>query len=149
MSMLMYFRGIDRPPDHIMVLKLKELLITLMNSDPKLTSYFQTITHSDKPSLPQIMEKNFCFNLKLEDFAELSHRSLSAFKRDFKQHYGESCGRWLTKRRVKHAAHLITNSSLSISQVAYESGFEDTSHFSRVFRNIMGQSPSEFKKSPV
>lgn len=146
-SMLNYFRGKDRPPDHILVLKLKELLITLMNSDPMLTAYFNSLTETGRTSLQQIMEKNFCYNLKLEDYAELTHRSLSTFKRDFQQHFNESPGKWLLKRRVQHAAHLIANSNLSFSQVCLESGFEDLSHFSRAFKKIMGNSPSDFKKS--
>jgi len=145
-SMLTYFRGQNRPPDHIMVLKLKELLINLMNSDPILTAYFSNLSESDRPSLYQIMEKNFCFNLKLEEFAELTHRSLSTFKRDFQQQFGESPGKWLLKRRVMHAAKLLSNTKLSVSQVAYDSGFEDVSHFSRAFKNIMGSSPTDFKK---
>lgn len=148
-SMLNYFRGKDRPPDHILVLKLKELLITLMNCDPVLTAYFNSITDTGRPSLPQIMEKNFCFNLGLEDYADLTHRSLSSFKRDFREHYKESPGKWLLKRRVHYAAHLIANSSMILTQVAFESGFEDLSHFSRAFKNIMGTSPSDYKKSIV
>lgn len=58
-SMLNYFRGIDRPPEHIMVLKLKELIITLMNSDPSITAYFCELARSDRPSLHNIMEKTF------------------------------------------------------------------------------------------
>lgn len=146
-SMLNYFRGMNRPSDHILVLKLKELLITLMDSDPKLAAYFSIISDSSGPSLEQIMEKNFCFNLKLEDYAELCHCSLSTFKRDFQQHYQETPGKWLTKRRVHHAANLISNSNLTITQVAFESGFEDLSHFSRAFKKIMGASPSEYKKT--
>ena len=146
-SMLNYFRGKDRPPDHILVLKLKELLITLMNSDPVLTAYFNTLAETGKPSLQQIMEQNFCFNLRLEDYAELCHRSLSSFKRDFQQAYAETPGKWLLKRRVHHAAKLIANSELSFTQVAFESGFEDLSHFSRSFKNIMGDSPSGYKKA--
>jgi AraC-like DNA-binding protein len=146
-SMLTYFRGENRPPDHILVLKLKELLITLMNSDPTLTAYFNSLTQTDKPSLSQIMEKNFCFNLKLEDYAELAHRSLSAFKRDFKQQYDDTPGKWLTKRRAHYAANLLANSGMSISQTAFESGFEDLSHFSRAFKSIIGNSPSDYRKS--
>lgn len=146
-SMLNYFRGKDRPPDHILVLKLKELLVTLMNSDPVLTAYFNSLTDTGRPSLQQIMEKNFCFNLRLEDYAELTHRSLSTFKRDFQQTFNESPGKWLLKRRVHHAANLIANSDLSLTQVAFESGFEDLSHFSRAFKKIMENSPSEYKKS--
>ena len=146
-SMLNYFRGENRPPDQILVLKLKELLLTLMNCDPVLTAYYHLLAETDKPSLEQIMENNFCFNLKLEDYAELSHRSLSTFKRDFKHQFNQSPGKWLSRRRVHHAANIIVNSNLSISQVAFESGFEDLSHFSRVFKDIMGVNPSEYKKS--
>ena len=145
-SMLNYFRGIDRPSDQILVFKLKELLITLMSSDASLTTYFQSLTETDKPMIQDIMEKNFCFNHKLENFAELTHRSLSSFKREFKMHYNESPGKWLVKRRVNHAANLIVNSGLSITQIAFESGFEDLSHFSRVFKSQMGHSPAQYKK---
>jgi AraC-like DNA-binding protein len=145
-SMLTYFRGENRPPDHIMVLKLKELLITLMNSDPSLTSYFSSLTENDGPSLSQIMEKNFCFNMKLEEFADLTHRSLSSFKRDFQQAFNESPGKWLLKRRVQHAANLLSNTDMSVTQVAFESGFEDLSHFSRAFKNTLGISPTDHKK---
>jgi len=146
-SMLTYFRGINRPPDHILVLKLKELLVNLINSDPLLAAYFKTLTASDKPPLQQIMEKNYCFRLRLEDYADLCHRSLSAFKRDFQQIYNETPGRWIMKRRVEHAARILVNSNLSISQTAFESGFEDLSHFSRVFKKMTGKNPTEYKKS--
>ena len=146
-SMLTYFRGINRPPDQILVLKLKELLINIINSDPLLTSYFIDLTNTDKPSLKQIMEENYCFNLRLEDYAELAHRSLSSFKRDFQQLFDETPGKWLLKRRVHHAANIIANTNENISQVAFESGFEDLSHFSRVFKKIIGKNPSEFKKT--
>ena len=146
-SMLSYFRGKNRPPDEILELKVKELLITLINSDPKLTSYFSQVAESEKPSLEQIMENNFCFNLKLEEYAELAHRSLSSFKRDFMNHFGETPGKWLQKRRVQHASNLIANTRMSITQIAFESGFEDLSHFSRAFKKIMGLKPSDYKKS--
>ena len=148
-SMLTYFRGINRPPDQILVLKLKELLINIINSDPLLTSYFKSLTETDRPSLKQIMEQNYCFNLKLEDYAELSHRSLSSFKREFQQVFNESPGKWIMKRRVQHAANLIANTNQNITQAAFESGFEDVSHFSRVFKKIIGKNPSEFKKTLV
>lgn len=146
-SMLTYFRGINRPPDQILVLKLKELLLNLLSCDPVLASYFISLNETDKPSLQQIMEKNYCFNLRLEDYAELCHRSLSSFKRDFQQVYGETPGKWIIKRRVERAANLLVNSTQSVSQVAFETGFEDLSHFSRVFKQYTGKNPTDYKKS--
>ena len=146
-SMLAYFRGHNRPPDTILILKVKELLINLIHADPNLATYFSVIAASQKPSLRQIMENNFCYNLRLEDYAELTHRSLSSFKRDFVEQLGEAPGKWLIKRRVLHAANLISNTRLSITQIALESGFEDLSHFSRAFKKVMGVSPTDHKKS--
>lgn len=148
-SMLNFFRGQDTPPDHMMVYKLKELLITLMSADPKLTSYFNSLSKTDKPLIQDIMEKNYCFNLKLEDYAELTHRSLSSFKREFKEIYNESPAKWINQRRVKRAANLMLNSDMSVTQIAFETGFEDLSHFSRVFKSQTGKSPSEYKKATI
>jgi AraC-like DNA-binding protein len=148
-SMLHYFRGINRPPDSILVLKLKELLINLMNTDQLLATYFNSLTESDRPSLQQVMEHNYCFKLRLDDYAELCHRSLSSFKREFQQIYKEPPGKWIMRRRVERAANILINSRQSVSQVAFETGFEDLSHFSRVFKKITGKNPTEYKKSLV
>jgi AraC-like DNA-binding protein len=148
-SMLTYFRAEHQPPNQIIKLKLKELLINIMNSDPVLNTYLRSFISRDKPSLSNIMEANYCFNLKLEDFAELTHRSLSTFKRDFQTYYNESPGKWLRKKRVEYAANLLLCSDQSISQIAFESGFEDLSHFSRVFKERTGKNPSEFRKIQV
>jgi AraC-like DNA-binding protein len=145
-SMLTYFRAEEQPPNHIIKLKLKELLINIMNCDPALNAYLGSFLSQDKPSLSGIMEVNFRYNLKLEDFAELSHRSLSSFKRDFQNHYKETPGKWLLKKRVDYAANLLLSSDDSVSQIAFESGFEDLSHFSRVFKERTGKKPSEFRK---
>lgn len=148
-SMLTYFRGINRPPDPILVLKLKELLVNLLSTDPKLASYFRSLTRTSKPSLRRIMEDNYCYKLRLEDYAELCHCSLSTFKREFQQTFNETPGKWITRRRVEHAARLLINTDESISGVAFESGFEDLSHFSRVFKQVTGKNPTEYKKSLV
>jgi len=145
-SMLTYFRGEDHPPNQIIKLKLKELLVNIMSSDPVLNAYLKSFISGDKPSLKSIMEANFCYNLKLEEFAELTHRSLSSFKRDFQNFYNETPGKWLLQKRIDYAANLLLSGSQSVSQIAYESGFEDLSHFSRCFKEKTDETPSEFRK---
>lgn len=145
-SMLAYFRGYKRPPDPILLLKVKELLITLMDSDSELKHYFASVAGNNKPSLKEIMENNYCFNLKLDEYADLTNRSLSSFKRDFQKEFGEPPGKWLNKKRISRAANLILNTQMNITQVALESGFEDLSHFSRTFKKSTGSNPSAYKQ---
>ena len=57
--------------------------------------------------LQQVMEMHWHRNLALADLAFLCGMSLSTFKRAFEGHYGQSPGRWLQERRLRHASHLL------------------------------------------
>lgn len=146
-SMLSYFSGTDKPPEPLLKLKLKELIVSILlgRNNPELSSYFQSLASSNAPSVGEIMEANFRYNLSLEHFAELCHRSLSSFKRDFTKHYNEPPGRWLLKKRLEYSAVLLRTGDMNISQIMFECGFEDLSHFSRVFKDRFGLSPTQFR----
>jgi AraC-like DNA-binding protein len=147
-SMLTYFTGTAKPPESLLTLKLKELIVSILlgGNNPELAAYFQSLLKSDAPPLSQIMEANFCYNLALEDFAKLSHRSLSTFKRDFRKYYNQPPGKWLLQKRLEYSAVLLRNPALNVSQVALDCGFEDLSHFSRAFKEKFGTSPANFRK---
>ena len=91
------------------------------------------------------MEANFRYNLSLEDYAKLCHRSLSSFKRDFQNHFQEAPGRWLLRKRLDYAASLLHNSNMNVSEVAFESGFENVSHFSRAFKERFKEPPNLYR----
>lgn len=151
-SMRMYLSDKQTPPEPLLRHKLKELVISVMTTgaNAALAAYFRRIGSSDSPCLPEIMEANFCFNLSLEEYAKLCHRSLSTFKREFQAHYKESPGKWLLQRRLDHSSKLLLNSQLNVTEVALESGFEDVSHFSRVFKERFGVSPLAYRQeTPV
>ena len=147
-SMLSYFSGTAKPAETLLTLKLKELIVSILlgGNNPELAAYFQSLLKSDAPPLSQIMEANFCYNLALEEFAKLSHRSLSTFKRDFRKYYNQSPGKWLLQKRLEYSAVLLKNPALNVSQVAMDCGFEDLSHFSRAFKEKFGTSPANFRK---
>jgi AraC-like DNA-binding protein len=134
-SMLAYFTGTAKPAETLLTLKLKELIVSILlgRNNPELAAYFQSLLKSDAPPLSQIMEANFCYNLALEEFAKLSHRSLSTFKRDFRKYYNQPPGKWLLQKRLEYSAVLLKNPALNVSQIALDCGFEDLSHFSRAF----------------
>ena len=148
-SMLTYFSGKEKPSDSLLELKLKELIINILTSpnNSSLSVYFQSLLGCEKPAIRQIMESNFAYNLSLEEYANLCHRSLSSFKRDFKKYFNISPGKWLQAKRLDYSAMLLKNSDLNITQIVFESGFEDVSHFSRAFKDKFGLSPVNFRKA--
>jgi AraC-like DNA-binding protein len=87
------------------------------------------------------------YNLKLEEFACLSGRSITSFKKDFIQTFNCTPGKWLLKRRLEHAKYLLEVTDKNINELVFETGFENVSHFIRVFRQLYGITPLQFKKS--
>ncbi len=83
--------------------------------------------------------------LLFEAFAQMCHRSLSSFKREFRKHYGTSPGRWLLERGLERAASLLQTTGMSVTEIMFECGFEDLSHFSRAFKEKFGLSPSVYR----
>jgi AraC-like DNA-binding protein len=146
-AMSVYFACEANPPEMLLKLKLKELLASIVvgNNNPELSAYFRFIASSDGPGIPAIMERNFCHNLPIEVFAKMCNRSVSSFKRDFQKIYGISPGRWLLERRLKHSASLLQNTALSVTGAALECGFEDTSHFSKAFKEKFGMTPTAYR----
>lgn len=148
-SMRAYFSGREKPSEPLLRLKLKELIVSLLTSgrNPALASYFRTIGECEAPPVTEIMEANFRFNLSLEEYARLCHRSLSSFKRDFQTVFQQPPGRWLVQKRLDYSAAILRSSRMNVTEVALESGFEDVSHFSRAFKQRFGKSPLRYRQA--
>jgi AraC-like DNA-binding protein len=69
------------------------------------------------------------------------------FVRAFRQTTGAPPYRWLRGIRVERAKLLLFNSSLSLSQIAYECGFADQSHLTRVFAESIGLTPGAWRRA--
>jgi len=148
-SMLPYFEDCHKPDQTLLELKFRELILTVADNhrNSELLSYFTLLLQEPQNvSLQRIMEENFCFNLGLEEFAKLSARSLSAFKRDFLRLYHTSPGKWLLEKRLVYAMHLLRNMGKTVADASFESGFENPSHFSRAFRLRFASSPGSIKQ---
>lgn len=145
-SMASYFSEAREPAQSLLELKFKELILTIADNpgNAELLSYFCTLVNEPGTvALERIMTDNFRYNLKIEQFAQLSNRSLSAFKRDFQAIFGTTPGRWLLEKRLSYAKSLLSNNGRKvISDVAFESGFETLAHFSRSFKQRFGVPPS-------
>jgi AraC family transcriptional regulator, exoenzyme S synthesis regulatory protein ExsA len=148
-SMMPYFGANKEPDQSLLELKFRELILTIAdnNKNAELLSYFCSLLHEPQTiTLQRVMEDNYSFNLKLEEFAKLSNRSLSAFKRDFQKIFNTTPGKWLLEKRLNHSMHLLTNLKKTVSEASFEAGFENPSHFSRAFRQYFGVAPTSLKQ---
>ncbi len=148
-SLYTYFLKEQQPSTNLLEIKFKELILNLASipENADLCHYFKSLCNESQASLQDIMEANFTYNLSLEAFARLSHRSLATFKRDFKTLYQTSPGKWLMQKRLEFAKNLLTFSNKSINDIAFESGFENTSHFIKKFKEIFDTTPLQYQKS--
>ena len=88
---------------------------------------------------------HFQRTITLEEVAGQMHMVPGAFCRFFKKRTGKTFIRFLNEIRIREACRqLTTPSDLQISEIAYSCGFKNVSSFNRVFRQIMGQSPSRY-----
>jgi len=147
-SMVPYFTQNPSPPENLLELKFRELIFNILinPANKELLRYLRGIADNDGPSLQDVMEANYIYNLSLDEFAKITHRSLASFKREFQLVFKISPGRWLIKKRLDYASLLLYTSSKPVNEISFESGFENTTHFSRVFKERFGVSPLVFRK---
>ncbi len=147
LSVFSYFNMGSAVPKELVEIKFNELLfnIALNPANHNLISFFETLRQTEKTSIQDVMMKNFHCDLQLEEYARLCGRSLSTFKRDFKAHFNETPGKWLTNMRLDYAKTLLQNSDLNINEVCYESGFKNTSHFNSSFKQKFSYPPNQYR----
>jgi AraC-like DNA-binding protein len=141
-SLMPYFEMKDLPED-IASLKITEAISILRTIDKDVDHVLANFEEPGKIDLSEYMEKNFMFNLSLEKFGYLTGRSLTTFKRDFKKAFHTSPQRWLTKKRLELAHYQFAEKKKKPTDVCYEVGFENLSHFSYAFKKHFGYSPTE------
>jgi len=93
------------------------------------------------------MEQHLDRNLRREEVAHHVGMSSSHFAHMLTSHAGRSFRELLTSLRVDRAARMLSHGNRSLAEIAYDCGFSDQSHFSRVFSKAAGQSPGDYRKS--
>ncbi len=145
-SLLTYFRQSTPPSETLLKLKFEELLVNILsnNAHRTLKCFLSELCRSAKPSIKEIMEANFFSNLSLDEFARLCARSLSAFKQEFKNIFHTSPGKWLQEKRLEYSRYLLETTTFNVDEICAVSGFENRSHFIRVFKSKYGLTPGKF-----
>jgi len=129
-------------PQELIDIKIQEAITILRSLDKRTDAILGTFGEPGKIDLADFMQRNYTFNIPLQQFAYLSGRSLATFKRDFQKVFHTSPQRWLSERRLKQAHFLIAEHKQKPSDVYLEVGFENLSHFSASFKQMFGYNPS-------
>lgn len=136
----------------ILLLQLLNLLsnqrknISLINTEISKAGITDTDSARLEPVLKYVIE-NFKDDLNSKVAASLACLNEAAFCRYFKQRTEKTFSQFVNSVRITHATRLLVLEELSISDICYECGYQNTSYFNRQFKDIVGQTPLAYRKA--
>ncbi len=93
------------------------------------------------------MNDNLSQPITLTDIAARYSLSPSFFSRKFKEQTGFCFSEYLMLMRIRYAKELLRREPLSVTEVAYASGFNDSSYFAKIFKRLVGVAPHKYKNA--
>jgi AraC family transcriptional regulator len=93
------------------------------------------------------IEEHAADDIPLATLAELARLSPWHFSRSFKQSFGVPPHKYHAGRRIERAKQLLANRELSVTAIAFQVGFGETSTFTAAFRKLTGQTPSNYRRN--
>lgn len=106
------------------------------DSSKELLRIGQAISHIDENSTKQI---------DLDTLAKIAHMSKRNFQRVFNEVMDMSPIEYLIQKRIAKAMELLKNENLTITQAAFQAGFNDSNYFTRQFKKVAGVTPRQFR----
>ena len=146
-GLLFYFENPSLVSDEILVLKLKEIILLLSQTQDAeiiqviLSQLFSPATYTFK----QIIEANLFSQASMDELAQKTNLSVSSFKREFKKIYDDSPANYIKNKRLERAAELLLVSDARITDIAFDCGFNDLANFTKSFHDKYSTSPSNFR----
>lgn len=140
-SLLYYFELGENLPLEIADIKIEEAIMILRSIDKRVDGLLANFEEPGKINLSEFMERNYMFNMPLDKFAYLTGRSLATYRRDFARIYNTTPQKWLTGKRLLLAHYQLAEKKQKPSDVYFEVGFENLSHFSHAFKTHFGYPP--------
>ena len=114
-------------------------------SSPGFLTPFLSNDHEPLRRVVEYIMQNFQKEIKINDLLDISNMSATTFFTSFKKAYRMTFKQYLLGIRIGYSCRLLTDQSLSVSQIAFESGFENLSNFNRHFKKLKGCTPRDYK----
>ncbi|HZJ35470.1 MAG TPA: AraC family transcriptional regulator [Gillisia sp.] len=141
------FLGSDKAKDALVDLMVKELIIRLLQTGAKSMLLDNSILFDNNRMafIVKYMREHLTENINVNKLAGKACMSTSNFYRTFKNTLGESPIDFLNGERIKFAKNLIQNTSGRFSDIAFKSGFNNTSYFNRQFKRFEKITPNQYR----
>lgn len=141
-SLKPYFDDTEKIKTGLYKLKILELLYDLSEENPIFLQQLISLNRNETRDLMNVVETNYLRPYTLKELAYISGRSLSSFRREFEALFQTTPAKWIQEKRLQKAKELISSTKLTIADVCYEVGYENVSHFSRLYKSHFGFNPS-------
>jgi transcriptional regulator GlxA family with amidase domain len=107
----------------------------------------KTLSGIDELKVPvQYIRDNFHTELSIEKLAQVAHLPVSALERRFKKYLAKTPKQFIRQIRLDNARRLLVETKLPIAKIAYQPGFSNHSYFSRHFKLMFDELPSELRQ---
>ncbi len=138
----------DKAKDALLDLMVKELIIRLLQTKAKVMLLDnETLFDNNRMAfIVKYMREHLTENIQVDKLADKACMSTSNFYRSFKNTLGESPIDYLNGERIKFAKKLIQRTNDKFADIAYKSGFNNTSYFNRQFKRFEKITPNQYRK---
>lgn len=137
-----FFESDVEPTEQWLNMKLMEGLYVILNADKNIYASLFDFTNPWKIDILEFLNENYMYDLNLEELARYTGRSLTTFKRDFKKISDLTPEKWIVRKRLETAHNMIVQEGRKVKDVLVDVGFKNLSHFSRIYKERYGISPS-------
>lgn len=144
---------LGKQPEFSRLIHVLEILHLLSNSDEFRIlnaggySLEASVKDNDRISVVfNYVKQNYKEEIPLQIIADLASMTIPSFCRYFKKMTSKTFTQFVNEYRLVHASKLLAEKPMTITEVCFESGFNNFSHFSKTFKAFTGHSPSEYRK---
>lgn len=137
----------DEFSDLLLKQSINELLILFMRKEKKIASNLTEEYSEIMQKAVEYINSNFSSNITLFELSQKFSLSQSFFSRKFKEVTGFGLSEYITLVRIKNAEKMLCENKMSVTDIAFACGFNDSSYFASAFRKLIGITPLKYAKS--
>jgi len=142
LSMVPFFESDIEPRTEFVEQKMEEGVRALLDLNEGFYPTLFDFADPWKIDILDFLDTNYMYELTMEEIAAYTGRSLATFKRDFARVSDLTPQKWLIQKRLGKAYEMIVDHGKKVSEVCYEVGFKNRSHFTTAFKKQYGFEPT-------